>query len=95
MLDQTLFIVSLGEGGFAKYRVLKHRRIPALVALPDFALVGQFEIAVGARQYVDAISEGNQRDIDRVDRVTGRICKTVLSLISLMQIKPFSYQLSL
>jgi hypothetical protein len=79
MLDQALFIVFLVEGGFAKCRVLEHRRIPAMAALPGFSLIGQFEIAVGARQYVDA----------------NRVCKTVLSLISLTQIKLFSYQLSI
>jgi hypothetical protein len=50
-----------------------------MAALPGFSLIGQFEIAVGARQYVDA----------------NRVCKTVLSLISLTQIKLFSYQLSI
>jgi len=44
LLDQTLFIISLFEGGFSKCRVRKHRRIPALVALSDFAFIGQFEI---------------------------------------------------
>ncbi len=90
MFDQALCLVSLVESGFAECRMLEHRRIPALVAPPGFARIGQFEIAAGTGQHANTVGKRTIPGVIENDHASTPSLKTVLSPISVIQIKPLA-----